>query len=89
MTVNKFALLVVAAGPNGGDELNVLRSGKNYGCPLVSFGRDYWGAPISSRPSTAGMEDPSAVWLPFIALTGMTLYTGDRFPQHRESAEWR
>jgi aldose sugar dehydrogenase len=67
-------------GPSGGDELNVLRPGRNYGWPLVSFGRDYWGAPVSARPSREGMEDPRVVWLPSIAVTGMTFYTGDRFP---------
>ena len=67
-------------GPSGGDELNVLRPGRNYGWPLVSFGRDYWGGRISSRPSREGVEDPAVVWLPSIGATGMTFYTGHRFP---------
>jgi glucose/arabinose dehydrogenase len=67
-------------GPSGGDELNILRAGRNYGWPLVSFGRDYSGARISNRPSREGMEDPAVVWLPSIGATGMTFYTGDRFP---------
>jgi aldose sugar dehydrogenase len=67
-------------GPSGGDELNVLRPGRNYGWPIVSFGRDYWGARISARPSRQGFEDPVVVWLPSIGATGMTFYTGDRFP---------
>src|SRR5436190_8156640 len=67
-------------GPSGGDEINVLRSGRNYGWPLVSYGRDYWGARISGHPLRQGMEDPIVVWLPSIAVTGMTFYTADRFP---------
>ena len=72
-------------GPSGGDEINVLRPGRNYGWPLVSFGRDYWGAPVSPRPSREGLEDPRVVWLPSIAVTGMTFYTGDRFPKWKRN----
>jgi aldose sugar dehydrogenase len=72
-------------GPNGGDELNVLRAGGNYGWPLVTYGRDYWGARLSRDPSRATMEDPAVVWLPSIAITGMTFYTGDRFPHWRRN----
>lgn len=72
-------------GPSGGDELNVLRPGRNYGWPIVSFGRDYWGSKISPHPSRTGMEDPSVVWLPSIGLTGMTFYTGTRFPHWRRN----
>ena len=72
-------------GPSGGDELNVLRAGRNYGWPLVSFGRDYWGNRISPRPSREGMEDPSVVWLPSIGATGMTFYTGHEFPHWRRN----
>jgi aldose sugar dehydrogenase len=68
-------------GPSGGDELNVLRPGRNYGWPVVSFGRDYSGSRISADPTHAGMENPVVVWLPSIAITGMTFYTGDRFPR--------
>ena len=72
-------------GPSGGDEMNILRSGRNYGWPLVSYGRDYFGHKISSRPTRAGMEDPQIVWLPSIGLTGMTFYTGDRFPNWKRN----
>jgi len=72
-------------GPSGGDELNVLRPGRNYGWPLVSFGRDYWGAAISQHPSQDGMEDPVVVWLPSIGATGMTFYTGNRFPHWKRN----
>jgi aldose sugar dehydrogenase len=68
-------------GPNGGDELNVLRAGANYGWPLVSFGRKYTGDAISPTPVVDRMADPEVVWLPSIGLTGMTFYTGTRFPR--------
>ena len=72
-------------GPSGGDELNIIRSGRNYGWPLVSYGRDYWGHRISARPTQTGFEDPEVVWLPSIGLTGMTFYTGDRFPHWKRN----
>jgi glucose/arabinose dehydrogenase len=72
-------------GPSGGDELNILRRGRNYGWPVVSYGRDYWGNPISPHPFHQGMEDPIVVWLPSIAITGMTFYTGDRFPHWKRN----
>lgn len=72
-------------GPSGGDEINILRAGRNYGWPIVSYGRDYWGAKISPHPFRDGMEDPIVVWLPSIAVTGMTFYTGDRFPHWKRN----
>jgi glucose/arabinose dehydrogenase len=72
-------------GPSGGDELNVLRPGRNYGWPLVSYGRNYDGRPISPQPSRQGVEDPTVVWLPSIGLTGMTFYTGERFPRWKRN----
>jgi glucose/arabinose dehydrogenase len=70
-------------GPSGGDELNVLRARKNYGWPFISYGRNYSGGAISAHPSQDGFEDPAVVWLPSIAPTGLTFYTGDRFPAWR------
>jgi glucose/arabinose dehydrogenase len=67
-------------GPNGGDEINILSRGRNYGWPVVSFGRDYPGSRISEHPTREGFESPLLVWLPAIAVSGMTVYTGDRFP---------
>jgi glucose/arabinose dehydrogenase len=72
-------------GPSGGDELNILGAGKNYGWPIVSYGRDYLGSRISDKPVRDGMEDPTVVWLPSIAITGMTFYTGDRFPNWKRN----
>jgi len=72
-------------GPNGGDEVNILRAGCNYGWPVVSYGRDYWGSPVSAHPFHDGMEDPVVVWLPSIGVTGMTFYTGERFPHWKRN----
>jgi len=68
-------------GPNGGDEINIILPGRNYGWPLISFGRDYPGPRISEHPTREGMESPLVVWIPSIAVSGMTVYTGDRFPK--------
>ena len=70
-------------GPNGGDEINVLSPGGNYGWPLVSFGRDYSGERITDHPTRDGMVSPLVVWLPAIAAAGMAVYTGDQFPAWR------
>ncbi len=74
------AILNNENGPNGGDEINLILPGRNYGWPLVSFGRGYDGARISQAPTVEGIEPPLVVWLPSIAPSGMTFYTGDRFP---------
>lgn len=67
-------------GPNGGDEVNIISRGRNYGWPTISFGRDYPGPRISEHPTQEGMETPLVVWLPAIAVAGMTVYTGNKFP---------
>jgi glucose/arabinose dehydrogenase len=67
-------------GPNGGDELNILLPGRNYGWPQVSFGRDYSGRRISEQPTQEGIEPPLVIWVPAIAVAGMTVYTGGKFP---------
>jgi len=68
-------------GPQGGDEVNILQAGANYGWPLVSYGRDYSGTPVNGgRRQMDGMQDPVLFWVPSIAISGMTFYTGDRFP---------
>ena len=65
-------------GPNGGDELNIIKAGRNYGWPVVSYGRDYNGPRFS--PTLPGMEDPLVFWVPSIATSGLAFYTGDKFP---------
>jgi glucose/arabinose dehydrogenase len=68
-------------GPNGGDEINILKPGANYGWPLVSYGRTYPGPwQQNDRPGHAGYEPPLVIWVPSIAVSGMEFYTGDRFP---------
>lgn len=72
-------------GPNGGDEINVILPGRNYGWPLVSFGRLYPGSRVSEHPTREGLESPLVVWLPAIAVAGMAIYTGDQFPAWRRN----
>ncbi len=72
-------------GPRGGDELNILISGANYGWPEVSYGEEYSGGEIGSGTSAPGMEDPIIHWTPSIAPSGMTFYTGTLFPQWKGS----
>ena len=72
-------------GPLGGDEVNILKPGANYGWPLVSLGRQYSGARVSERFQQDGLEDPVLHWTPSIAISGMTFYTGDRFPRWRNN----
>jgi aldose sugar dehydrogenase len=67
-------------GPNGGDEINILKPGKNYGWPVVSYGRFYLGPRVSENPWREEMEPPLVFWVPAIAISGMTFYTGDKFP---------
>jgi len=68
-------------GPQGGDEVNIILPGRNYGWPVVSFGRWYEGPRVSDNPYRDGMELPVVYWVPSIATSGMTFYTGDKFPQ--------
>ena len=70
-------------GPRGGDELNTIRKGANYGWPLATYGINYSGTTISKNKSLAGMEDPVVQWTPVIAASGLALYRGDKFPRWR------
>ena len=67
-------------GPQGGDEVNIIAKGKNYGWPVIGFGVDYGGAKIHASTQKAGMEQPLWYWVPSIAPSGMAFYTGDLFP---------
>jgi glucose/arabinose dehydrogenase len=72
-------------GPRGGDEINIIRAGRNYGWPIISYGGTYLGelegfsGPSSEIPFAQGLEQPLFYWVPAIAVSGMTIYTGDRF----------
>ncbi|MGM0769172.1 MAG: PQQ-dependent sugar dehydrogenase [Pseudomonadota bacterium] len=68
-------------GPRGGDEINIIRAGNNYGWPKVTYGIDYSGATISDKTTMEGITDPLHYWDPSIAPSGMAFYTGDDFPQ--------
>jgi glucose/arabinose dehydrogenase len=72
-------------GPQGGDEINIIEKGKNYGWPVIGFGIDYNGARIHESTHKAGMEQPVWHWTPSIAPSGMAFYTGDLFPRWKGS----
>jgi len=68
-------------GARGGDELNRLQPGKNYGWPLVTYSEEYSGGQITSERSRPGLVDPITYWTPAIAPSGLVVYRGDRYPQ--------
>jgi glucose/arabinose dehydrogenase len=73
-------------GPMGGDEVNILLPGHNYGWPLVSTGRNYTGTLVSDQPwARPGMDNPRIHWVPSISPSSILWYTGDRFPQWKNS----
>jgi aldose sugar dehydrogenase len=67
-------------GPQGGDEINIIKKGANYGWSIVTYGIDYDGTTISTQNKKPGIEDPVFYWLPSIAPSGMAFVTGDRYP---------
>ena len=73
-------------GPQGGDELNLIQPGKNYGWPVIGFGVNYrTGAAIHAGTHRDGMEQPVNIWVPSIGTSGLMVYTGDRFPEWKGS----
>ncbi|MBZ5674040.1 MAG: PQQ-dependent sugar dehydrogenase [Acidobacteriia bacterium] len=66
-------------GPQGGDEVNVIKAGKNYGWPLVTYGRDYDGKRLPG-PSRDGFESPELFWVPSVTASGILFYSGDKIP---------
>lgn len=67
-------------GSRGGDEINLIQAGDNYGWPEVTYSMEYWGPRISDKTRAPGITQPSVVWTPSIAPSGMIVYTGDDFP---------
>lgn len=73
-------------GPQGGDEVNIMRAGKNYGWPVITYGEEYGGGPIGEGIThKQGMEQPLYYWVPSIAPSGMEFYHGDAFPKWKSS----
>ncbi len=72
-------------GPRGGDELNIIRKGRNYGWPVITYGINYNGTPITAETAREGMEQPVTYWTPSIAVCGIDFYAGELFPQWKGS----
>ena len=85
MTINPFTkeLWIHEHGPRGGDEINIIKKGENYGWPLASYGINYIGTKFTDKTSIAGMEDPIHYWVPSIAPSGMAFITSDRYPNSK------
>ena len=95
LTVHPVTGDIISAehGPNGGDEVNLIKPGGNYGWPNYTYGRNYDGGPLSDTPLGAGIEKPLLVWLPSIGPSGLLFYEGDKFPAWKGnlfigSAQW-
>jgi glucose/arabinose dehydrogenase len=80
------ALWQAEIGPMGGDEVNILQPGHNYGWPLVSMGRNYTGSLVSDQPwARPGMDNPRIFWVPSISPSSIIFYTGDKFPRWKNN----
>lgn len=80
---DKDRLWITEMGPRGGDELNLVERGKDYGWPTIGYGEEYSGARIHEKTQAPGMEQPVYYWDPVISPSGMTFYTGTLFPEWR------
>ena len=79
------ALWETEHGPRGGDELNLIQRGRNYGWPLITFGMNYDGTPVTDKTEMPGMEQPVVNWTPSIAASQIEFYQGDRFPRWKNN----
>jgi glucose/arabinose dehydrogenase len=75
------AIYALEHGPRGGDELNLIAKGKNYGWPVITYGMEYSGKVITPLTEKEGMEQPVTYWTPSLGVCGMNFYTGDLFPK--------
>lgn len=75
----------VEHGPRGGDELNLIEKGKNYGWPIITYGINYNGTPITDKTEAPGMEQPVIQWTPSIAVGGLDFYNGKLFPKWKNN----
>lgn len=81
LTVSRSGIVYLHEhGPRGGDEINIIRPGQNYGWPVATFGVDYNGAYVSPFNDWEGMQSPEYYWVPSIAPSGLAIYEGDQFP---------
>lgn len=74
-------LWMAEMGPRGGDEINLIKPKANYGWPVITYGREYYGPRIGEGTAKEGMEQPIVYWVPSISPSGMTFYTGDKMPE--------
>ncbi len=84
LDVNPINNLIYSSefGPRGGDELNLILKGANYGWPVITYGKEYWGPSIGTTQKK-GMQQPVAHWVPSISPSGMSFYSGDKTPEWR------
>ena len=68
-------------GPRGGDEINLVRKGRNFGWPVITYGMNYDGTAMVDITAKEGMEQPVTYWVPSIGVCGINFYTGDLFPK--------
>jgi glucose/arabinose dehydrogenase len=73
-------------GPLGGDEINIVRAGKNYGWPLATYGKNYDGTFVTEYTTREGYESPFMFWVPSIAISGLSFYTGDKLAAWKGNA---
>tara|TARA_Y100001954_G_scaffold237426_1_gene301037 strand:+ start:6190 stop:7338 length:1149 start_codon:yes stop_codon:yes gene_type:complete len=72
-------------GPRGGDEINKIQKGVNYGWPVITYGKEYWGPSIGEGTKKQGMKQPLKYWVPSIAPCGLAFYSGSKFPDWKGS----